>query len=133
MCNAYTSFNLTGYLFKSAGKPYESLEILMDYVQKPYFTKENVDKEQGIIGQEINMGDDDPNWVVLFNFLKGMYHNNPVRLEIAGTVESIAEIDADVLYKCYNTFYNLSNMALVLVGDIDPEKAGEVILLPLAV
>lgn len=127
MCNAYTSFNLTGYLFKSAEKPYESLEILMDYVQKPYFTKENVDKEQGIIGQEINMGDDDPNWVVLFNFLKGMYHKNPVRLEIAGTVESIAEIDAEVLYKCYNTFYNLSNMALVLMGDIDPEKAGAVI------
>ena len=127
MCNAYTSFNLTGYLFQSSGDPYAALEVLLDYVQKPYFTKENVDKEQGIIGQEINMGDDDPNWKLLFNFLKAMYHNNPVRLEIAGTVESIAEIDADVLYKCYNTFYNLSNMSLVLVGDIDADKAMEVI------
>ena len=127
MCNAYTSFNLTGYLFKSSGKPYESLKILLDYVQKPYFTPENVEKEQGIIGQEINMEDDNPAWILLFNFLKGMYHNNPVRLEIAGSVESISKIDADVLYKCYNTFYNLSNMALVLVGDIDPDKAMEVI------
>ena len=127
MCNAYTSFNLTGYLFKSSGKPYDSLKILLDYVQKPYFTEENVSKEQGIIGQEINMGDDDPDWKLLFNFLKAMYHNNPVRLEIAGSVESIAEIDADVLYKCYNTFYNLSNMSLVIVGDIDPDKAMEVI------
>jgi len=127
MCNAYTSFNLTGYLFKASGNPYEALKVLLDYVQKPYFTEENVAKEQGIIGQEINMGDDDPSWKLLFNFLKGMYHNNPVRLEIAGTVESIAEIDAEVLYKCYNTFYNLSNMSLVLVGDIDADKAMEVI------
>ncbi len=127
MCNAYTSFNLTGYLFQSSGKPYESLKILLDYVQKPYFTPENVEKEQGIIGQEINMEDDNPGWVLLFNFLKGMYHNNPVRLEIAGSVDSISQIDAEVLYKCYNTFYNLSNMALVLVGDIDPDKAMEVI------
>lgn len=127
MCNAYTSFNMTGYLFKSSGKPYEALAVLLDYVQKPYFTPENVEKEQGIIGQEINMGDDDPDWKLLFNFLKSMYHNNPVRLEIAGTVESISEIDADVLYKCYNTFYNLSNMVLVLVGDIDADKAMEII------
>lgn len=127
MCNAYTSFNMTGYLFKSSGKPYEALEVLLDYVQKPYFTPENVEKEQGIIGQEINMGDDDPSWKLLFNFLKSMYHYNPVRLEIAGSIESIAEIDANVLYKCYNTFYNLSNMSLVLVGDIDPDKAMEVI------
>lgn len=127
MCNAYTSFNLTGYLFKSSSNPYAALKVLLDYVQKPYFTKENVDKEQGIIGQEINMGDDDPSWKLLFNFLKAMYHNNPVRLEIAGSVESIAEIDAEVLYKCYNTFYNLSNMSLVLVGDVDPDRAMEVV------
>ncbi len=123
MCNAYTSFNMTGYLFKTSNDPYKCLEILLDYVQKPYFTAENVEKEQGIIGQEINMYDDDPDWIVLFNFLKGMYHNTPVRLDIAGTVESIAEIDEKILYKCYNTFYNLSNMSLVIVGDIDPERA----------
>lgn len=127
MCNAYTSFNMTGYLFKTSNDPYKCMEILLDYVQKPYFTEENVEKEQGIIGQEINMGDDMPDWSLLFNFLKAMYHDNPVRLEIAGSIESIAEIDADVLYKCYNTFYNLSNMALVIVGDIDPDKAMAVI------
>ncbi len=127
MCNAYTSFNMTGYLFKTSQNPYESLKILMDYVQKPYFTKENVEKEQGIIGQEINMCDDDPGWALLFNFLKSMYHNNPVRLEIAGSVESISKIDADVLYKCYNTFYNLSNMAMIVVGDVDPDRAMETI------
>lgn len=126
MCNAYTSFNMTGYLFKTSNDPYKNLEILLDYVQKPYFTAENVEKEQGIIGQEINMYDDDPNWILFFNFLKGLYHINPVRLDIAGTVESIAEIDADILYRCYNTFYNLSNMCLVIVGDIDPQKALEV-------
>ncbi len=127
MANAYTSFNMTGYLFKTSNDTYKNLEILLDYVQKPYFTKENVEKEQGIIGQEIRMYDDDPSWILFFNFLKGMYHKNPVRLDIAGTVESIAEIDAEILYRCYNTFYNLSNMCLVIVGDVDPEKALAVI------
>lgn len=127
MCNAYTSFNMTGYLFKSSENPYESLKILMDYVQKPYFTPENVEKEQGIIGQEINMCDDDPNWILLFNFLKSMYHHNPVRLEIAGSIESIAQINADILYKCYNTFYNLSNMTMVITGDIDADRAMDII------
>lgn len=127
MCNAYTSFNMTGYLFKSSENPYEALRILLDYVQKPYFTDENVEKEQGIIGQEIHMGDDNPGWKLLFNFLKAMYHDNPVRLEIAGTVESIAQITPEVLYRCYNTFYNLSNMALVITGDIDADRALEVV------
>lgn len=126
-CNAYTSFNMTGYLFKTTENPYENLKILLDYVQKPYFTAENVEKEQGIIGQEIRMGDDNPGWVLLFNFLKAMYHKNPVRLDIAGTVESIAKITPEILYKCYNTFYNLSNMALFVTGDIDPALALKVI------
>ncbi|MBR5473293.1 MAG: insulinase family protein, partial [Clostridia bacterium] len=83
---------------------------------------ENVEKEQGIIGQEIRMYDDNPGWRVMFNLLKGMYHNHPVRIDIAGTVESIAQIDAPLLYKCYETFYNPSNMFICLVGNIDTDK-----------
>lgn len=120
--NAYTSFESTCYLFSCTDKLYESLEILLDFVQTPYFTKETVAKEQGIIGQEIRMYDDDPQWRVLFNYLRAMYHAHPIRLDIAGTVESIAQITPEYLYRCYNTFYNLHNMALVLAGRFDVEK-----------
>ena len=120
--NAYTSFESTCYLFSCTERLYESLEILLDFVQSPYFTKETVAKEQGIIGQEIKMYDDDPQWRVMFNYLRAMYHAHPIRLDIAGTVESIGKITPEYLYRCYNTFYNLHNMALVLVGKFDPEK-----------
>lgn len=123
--NAFTSFDLTAYLFSCTDKFYENLDILLDFVNKPYFTDENVEKEQGIIGQEIKMYDDDPNWRVFFNTLTALFHNNPVKIDIAGTVESIAKIDKDILYKCYNTFYNPGNMVLVLVGDVDMDKAME--------
>lgn len=125
--NAFTSFNMTAYLFSSTKNFYENLEILMDYVQSPYFTKESVEKEQGIIGQEIRMYDDNASWRLFFNFLGLLYNNNPVKLDIAGTVESIAEIDHELLYKCYNTFYNLSNMTIFVTGDFDENKALEVI------
>ncbi len=120
--NAFTSFNMTAYLFSSTANFYENLETLMDYVQSPYFTKESVEKEQGIIGQEIRMYDDNAPWRLFFNFLGLLYNNNPVKLDIAGTVESIAEIDEKLLYKCYSTFYNLSNMTLFVTGDVDPDK-----------
>ncbi len=120
--NAFTSFDRTCYLFSCSDNFYENLDILLSFVQAPYFTKENVEKEQGIIGQEIRMYDDNPGWRVMFNLLKGMYHNHPVRIDIAGTVESIAQIDADLLYKCYETFYNPSNMFICLVGNIDTDK-----------
>lgn len=123
--NAYTSFESTCYLFAATQNVYESLEILLDFVQSPYFTKETVDKEQGIIGQEIKMYDDDPNWRVLFNMLEAMYHSHPIRDDIAGTQESIAKITPEYLYRCYNTFYNLGNMSLVIVGKIDIEKVEE--------
>lgn len=123
--NAFTSFDLTAYLFSCTDKFYENLDILLDFVNKPYFTDENVQKEQGIIGQEIKMYDDDPGWRVFFNALSAMFKNNPVKIDIAGTTQSIAKIDKDVLYKCYNTFYNPNNMTLVLVGDIDIEKVFE--------
>lgn len=120
--NAFTSFDRTCYLFSCSDNFYENLDILLKFVQAPYFTKENVEKEQGIIGQEIRMYDDNPGWRVMFNLLKGMYHNHPVRIDIAGTVESIAQIDADLLYKCYETFYNPANMFICLVGNIDTDK-----------
>lgn len=120
--NAFTSFDMTAYLFSCTDKFYDSLDILISFVNEPYFTEENVQKEQGIIGQEIKMYEDDPNWRVFFNALTALYHNNPVKIDIAGTVESISHITPEILYKCYNTFYNPSNMTLVLVGDIEPEK-----------
>lgn len=123
--NAYTSFNLTAYLFESTQDILENLGILLDFVRQPYFTEENVAKEQGIIGQEIGMYDDDPDWRVMMNFLSSMYAVHPVRRDIAGTVESIAEITKDTLYECYRTFYNLSNMVLFVIGDVSPENVAK--------
>ena len=120
--NAFTSFDRTCYIFQCSDNFDESLEILLDFVKAPYFTEETVQKEQGIIGQEIRMYQDSPDWQVLFNLLSGIYHNNPVKIDIAGTVESIAEITADLLYSCYNTFYNLSNMALAVAGNVTAEQ-----------
>ncbi|MBR5827114.1 MAG: insulinase family protein [Clostridia bacterium] len=120
--NAFTSFDRTCYLFQCADNWQENLEILLDFVKAPYFTEETVLKEQGIIGQEIRMYQDDPDWQVLFNLLRGLYHNNPVRIDIAGTVESIAEINAELLYSCYRTFYNNSNMALAVAGNVKKDE-----------
>ena len=122
--NAFTSFDKTCYLFSCSKNYQESLKILLDFVQKPYFTQETVDKEQGIIGQEIQMTNDNPEWRVFFNMLRCMYHNHPVKIDIAGTVESIAQINAELLYKCYYTFYNLNNMVLSIAGNV---KADEVL------
>lgn len=117
--NAYTSFDKTCYLFSCTDNFEESLEILLDFVQSPYFTKETVAKEQGIIGQEIKMYDDSPAWRVMFNMLMNMYKTHPVRIDIAGTVESIAEITPEYLYTCYNTYYNLNNMVLCVAGNVE--------------
>lgn len=124
--NAFTSFDSTCYLFSCTDKFYDSLEILLDFVQSPYFTEETVNKERGIINQEIKMYEDNPNWRVLFNFLRAIYHENPVKEDIAGTVETIAEITPELLHKCYKSFYNLNNMALCIAGDINPDKVLEV-------
>lgn len=125
--NAFTSFNITGYLISTTSNIEENLEILMDYVQSPYYTDESVAKEQGIIGQEIRMYDDSAGWKLFFNFINCLYKNHPVKKEIAGTIESISEITADYLYKCYNTFYKLSNMALVVIGNVDVNRINEII------
>lgn len=119
--NAFTSFDKTCYIFQCSGEFEKNLEILLDFVKAPYFTEETVQKEQGIIGQEIRMYQDNPDWQVLFNLLRGIYHNNPVRIDIAGTIESISQITAKLLYSCYATFYNLSNMALAVVGNVKKE------------
>lgn len=120
--NAYTSFDRTCYLFSCSDRFEDSFDILLDFVQSPYFTKETVDKEQGIIGQEIRMYDDNPSWRVLFNMLGAMFQNHPVKIDIAGTVESIAQIDDKLLYKCYNAFYNLNNMFVCIAGKVDPDE-----------
>ena len=120
--NAYTSFDKTCYLFSCSGNFRQSLEILLDFVSNPYFTPETVQKEQGIIGQEIKMCNDDPGWESLFSLLRAMYHNHPVKIDIAGTVESISHITADLLYSCYETFYNPMNMALAVAGNVTVEQ-----------
>ena len=120
--NAFTTNTHTAYLYEATDNFYEALDEFMDYVQHPYFTDENVEKEKGIIGQEIMMYDDYPEWKVYLNALEAMYHNHPVKLDITGTIETISHIDKEILYKCYNTFYNPSNMCLVVCGDFIPEE-----------
>ena len=124
--NAYTSFDRTCYLFACTGHFKENFEILLDFVRHPYFTEETVQKEQGIIGQEIDMYKDSPEWECLFNLLECLYHKHSVKIDIAGTKESIAEITAEMLFSCYETFYNLSNMALAVAGKTTVEEVLEI-------
>lgn len=119
--NAYTTFDHTVYFFETMDKFNEGIELLIKLVKTPYFTEENVQKEQGIIAQEIKMYDDDPCFSVYFNALRAMYNTNPVRIDIAGTVKSISHITKDYLYTCYNTFYSPQNMFIVIIGDVDVE------------
>lgn len=120
--NAYTSFDRTCYLFSCTKNFEENLDILLDFVRSPYFTEQSVQKEQGIIGQEIRMYDDEPNWRVFFNLCGLLYHNHPVKIDVAGTVESISQITDKLLYKCYNTFYNPSNMFICIAGNVDAKS-----------
>lgn len=120
--NAFTSFESTCYLFSCTDHFDEAFDILLDFVQTPYFTKETVEKEQGIIAQEIKMYDDDPQWQLMFNLLRALYHHHPIKEDIAGTVESISKITPELLYRCYHTFYNLHNMALCVVGNVTVEQ-----------
>jgi predicted Zn-dependent peptidase len=120
--NAFTSFTRTAYLFSSTSDVEKNLETLIDFVQSPYFSEKTVEKEKGIIGQEITMYDDNPDWRLYFGIIQNLYKNHPVRIDIAGTIESISHITKDLLYECYNTFYHPSNMLLFIVGPVDPEK-----------
>ena len=120
--NAFTSFTRTAYLFSATDHLYENTETLLNFVQEPYFTKETVEKEKGIIGQEITMYDDQPDWRLYFGTIENMYKQHPVKIDIAGTIESIDKITAEHLYTCYETFYHPSNMLLFVVGAVNPEE-----------
>nr|WP_245252031.1 pitrilysin family protein [Paenibacillus sediminis] len=119
--NAFTSFDQTVYLFSATEQIDANLETLINFVQHPYFTDQNVEKEKGIIGQEIQMYQDNPDWRVYFGLIEALYKVHPVRIDIAGTVESIGTITKETLYKCYHTFYHPSNMLLFIVGGVEPE------------
>lgn len=117
--NAYTSFDHTVYFFETSSKFEECVEKLLEFVNTPYFTYENVEKEKGIIGQEIRMYDDEASAVVYYNVLRAMYKEYPLKVDIAGTIESVNKIDKEALYSCYNTFYNPANMFVIIIGDVD--------------
>ena len=120
--NAYTTNDHTTYLYECNDNFYKALDEFMDYVQNPYYTDENVEKEKGIIAQEIKMYDDHPFWQVYMNAMECLYKNHPIKIDIAGTVEEINKINKDTLYTCYNTFYTPSNMLMVVSGDFVPEE-----------
>ena len=120
--NAFTSNAITCYYFDATDKFYESLEILLSFVSIPYFTDESVQKEQGIIAQEIGMIEDNPEWQVYKQLMQALYHTSPARTPVAGSVESISHITAQTLYDCHKAFYTPANMCLVVVGDVKPER-----------
>ena len=120
--NAFTSFTRTAYLFSSTSSFKKNLTTLINFVQEPYFTEATVEKEKGIIGQEITMYQDNADWRLYFGTIGNMYHNHPVKIDIAGTIESIDKITKDLLYECYETFYHPSNMLLFIVGPVDPNE-----------
>ncbi len=120
--NAFTSFTRTAYLFSSTSNVEQNLDTLINFVQEPYFTDKTVEKEKGIIGQEITMYDDNPDWRLYFGVIQNMYKTHPVRIDIAGTINSITPITKEMLYQCYHTFYHPSNMLLFVVGPVDAEK-----------
>ena len=120
--NAFTSNAITCYYFDATEKFYENLEILLSFVSVPYFTDESVQKEQGIIAQEIGMIEDNPEWQVYKQLMQALYHTSPARTPVAGSVESISHITAQTLYDCHKAFYTPANMCLVVVGDVKPER-----------
>lgn len=120
--NAFTANAMTAYYFDSTEHFEENLRILLSFVSIPYFTDESVAKEQGIIGQEIGMIEDDPDWVVFMDLMQALYEKHPVRVSVAGSAESISHITAETLYACHKAFYDPSNMVLCVAGDVDPEK-----------
>ena len=124
--NAYTSFDRTCYLFETSLNAEQSLKTILGFVGAPYFTEQTVEKEQGIIGQEIKMYLDHPGWRQMFTLLESLYEKHPVKYDLAGSVESIAKITPEMLYDFYNAFYNPSNMVLAVSGNITAEKVIEI-------
>lgn len=125
--NAFTSFTKTAYLFSSTSSIKENVTTLLNFVQDPYFSEQSVEKEKGIIGQEITMYDDQPDWRAFFGTISSLYNNHPVQIDIAGTIQSIDDITKDDLYTCYNTFYHPSNMTFFVAGNFNPEEMMELI------
>ncbi len=119
--NAYTSFNKTAYLFSCTDNCAQALGELIDFVTHPYFTDESVASEIGIIAEEIKMYDDSPSDRCFYGMLEGMYEHHSIRRNICGSLDSISKITKETLYDCYNAFYNLGNMALIVCGDVDPD------------
>jgi predicted Zn-dependent peptidase len=126
-CNAATEFTKTSYHFSCSGDVADNLRTLLRFVFQPYFTAESVAKEQGIIEQEIRMYEDDSDWRIFFQLLRGLYHHHPVREDIAGTVESIHQIDPDLLYQCHKFYYHPANMVLVMSGGFVTEPMLEIV------
>ena len=125
--NAYTAFNKTAYLFSCTDRFAESLTELVRFVTHPYFTPESVASEIGIIAEEIRMYDDSPSERCYYGLLEGMYEKHNIRQNICGSEESISQISADTLYQCYNAFYRLDNMALVICGNVSTDEILEVL------
>ena len=120
--NAFTSFDRTCYLFTATQQLDESLDVLLGMVTHPYFTEQTIAKEQGIIGQEIKMYDDSPDWRLITGLFECLYHSHPIRSDIAGTVESIAEITPEMLYDSCKAFYAPGNMVLAAAGNTTMEQ-----------
>ena len=123
--NAFTSNAMTAYYFTSTAHFYENLRILLRFVSTPYFTQESVDKEQGIIAQEIQETEDDPDWRVYANLMERLYQDSPARVPVVGSLESIRQITPQTLYDCHKAFYTPSNMILVCVGNVDQARVAE--------
>ena len=120
--NAFTSYDMTAYYFVCTENFRDCLKLLLEFVSTPYFTSETVEKEQGIIGQEIGMNEDSPDTAVFENLMRSMYALHPIREPILGTRETIAQITDQVLYDCHRAFYRPGNMILCVVGDVDPAE-----------
>ena len=125
--NAFTSSSRTAYLFSTTSNENACIELLLDFVQDIYLTDQSIEKEKGIINQEIGMYDDDPDWRCYFGSIQNLYQKHPVKIDIAGTVETVATIDKETLEKCYHTFYHPSNMMIFVVGNIDPTQTMDLI------
>lgn len=126
--NAFTSYNITAYHFSCTSMFEENFRTLLQFVSQGYFTQESVEKERGIIAQEIKMYADNPASRVDENLFCAMYRNHPIRVPVAGTVESIQDITAQTLIDCHRAFYDPSNMVLCVVGDVDPRQIHDIAL-----
>ena len=126
--NAFTSYDMTAYYFSCTEHFDRCLALLLEFVSTPYFTKESVEKEQGIIGQEIDMNADNPDTRIFEQLMQAMYRQHPVNEPILGTRDSIAQITPETLYLCHQAFYRPDNMLLCVVGDVDPEQVKRIAL-----